>query len=470
MTEGGKRVLWIGQAGSPAVREEVARVFELEAAAGVAEALQLLAASRVDAVVASFPLPEWSTHELLDEIRRMEPGLPVVVLDSAATASDAVRLARMGAWQVFDERVEPNPLIDEIEAAAEDYRMRRRENRAGIHDPWRNLLVGESRAMDDVCRVVRLVGPRRATVLITGESGTGKEMAARAIHMAGPRANLPMVAVSCSALPETLLEGELFGHVRGAFTGAVANRVGRFEQAHNSTLFLDEVGEMPLEVQAKLLRVLQEREFQRLGSSETVRADVRVIAATNADLAERVRQGRFREDLFYRLNVVPMRMPALRDRARDIPLLVCHFIDKICRAEGVAPKRAGRDVLDRLAHYSWPGNVRQLENSVETAVALSGDRAVLEPGDFPLAPDRAPKPAPSRGTPMIAVPDEGLDFERTVNHIERSLLEQALRKAGGNKTAAADMLRLKRTTLAAKLRSFEDHWQGTATCVGSIVH
>ena len=321
--------------------------------------------------------------------------------------------------------------------------------------PWKHLLVGESRAMDDVDRIIRLVGPRRCTVLITGETGTGKEMAARAIHMASPRAAQPLVAVNCSALPENLLEAELFGHVKGAFTGAVQQRIGRFEQAHNGTLFLDEIGELPLDLQAKLLRVLQEREFQRLGSSETVRVDVRVIAASNVDLEERVRQGRFREDLYYRLNVVPIAMPPLRRRTTDIPVLVSHFIDKICRLEQMPPKRVAPETLDRLSSYSWPGNVRQLENAVEMAVVLSGERLVLYPSDFPLPAEPGRESFSCAFSPTVPIPDDGLDFEQTVSHIERSILEQALRKTRGNKKMAADMLRLKRTTLAAKLRSLD---------------
>jgi transcriptional regulator with GAF, ATPase, and Fis domain len=264
-----------------------------------------------------------------------------------------------------------------------------------------------------------------------------------------------MVAVNCTALPENLLEAELFGHVRGAFTGAVGQRVGRFEQAHRSTLFLDEIGDMPLDIQAKLLRVLQEREFQRLGSSESVKIDVRVVAASNSDLAERIRQGRFREDLYYRLNVVPIHMPPLRDRLSDIPVLVYHFVDKICRQEDLPPKEIPRETIERLMSYSWPGNVRQLENAIEKAVALSGARQALHPGDFPL-PSRAPAPASTpNAAPVITLPDDGLDFERTVGTIERNILEQALRRSGGNKKRAADMLRLKRTTLAAKLRSLD---------------
>jgi transcriptional regulator with GAF, ATPase, and Fis domain len=318
---------------------------------------------------------------------------------------------------------------------------------------WKQFLVGDSRAIQDVGRIICLVAPRRCTVLITGETGTGKEMAARAIHAAGPRAGRAMVAVNCSALPENLLEAELFGHVRGAFTGAVQQRVGRFEQAHNSTLFLDEIGDLPLELQAKLLRVLQEREFQRLGSSETLHVDLRVIAASNVDLAERVRQARFREDLYYRLNVVPVAMPPLRERAEDIAALVGHFIDKICRQEQVPRKRVAAEALERLVAYPWPGNVRQLENAVEMAVVLSGERTLLSPADFPLPAAMDRKPSCAEDWTSIPVPDEGLDFDQTVGRIARGILEEALRKTGGNKKLAADMLHLKRTTLSAKLRS-----------------
>ncbi len=426
---------------------------EIEHLTGVPEALDYISASRADAVLGVLPLAEWTAAELLLEIQRVDPLAPVLLADSAAQLEDAVRLARLGAWHVSSGEPDGPQLRELVEAAAEERRARERTAGGEGGEPWRRLLVGRSRAMDEICRVIRLVGPRRATVLITGETGTGKEMAARAIHMASPRAALPMVSVSCSALPEHLLEAELFGHVRGAFTGAIASRVGRFEQANGSTLFLDEIGDMPLELQAKLLRVLQEREFQRLGSSETLRADVRVVAATNVDLAERVRQGRFREDLFYRLNVVPLPMPALRERACDIPLLARHFVEKICRHEGIAVRQIGREVLESLERQSWPGNVRQLENAVEMAVTMSGGRETLYWSDFPAPAATVRKPV-ARAL-SIAVPDEGLDFERTVNSIERSLLEQALRKSGGNKKAAADMLRLKRTTLAAKLRSFE---------------
>jgi transcriptional regulator with GAF, ATPase, and Fis domain len=261
-----------------------------------------------------------------------------------------------------------------------------------------------------------------------------------------------MVAVNCSALPESLMESELFGHVRGAFTGAFQNRMGRFEQAQGGTLFLDEIGELPMPLQTKLLRVLQEREVQRLGSSEIIKLDIRVVSATNCDLVRRMEEGKFREDLYYRLNVVPIEMPPLRKRLDDVPLLAAHFVDTVCRSEGIPGKVLMRETLERLCDYSWPGNVRQLENMVEMAVALSGERRTLVPADFPLPAPSVERSAIARGH-LVAVPDSGLDYEETLAVIERSILEQALHKTGGNKKAAADMLRLKRTTLSAKVRS-----------------
>jgi len=265
--------------------------------------------------------------------------------------------------------VAPGEELQQIEQALDHRRthdIAQLASRTGSED-WGRLLVGDSRAMRQVGNLIRLVGARRATVLITGETGTGKELAARALHLAGPRRQGPWVAVNCSALPENLLEAELFGHVRGAFTGAVQSRLGRFEQAQGGTLFLDEIGELPLELQAKLLRVLQEREFQRLGSSETIRSDARVIAASNSDLVRRIEQGRFREDLFYRLNVVPIRMPALRQRPGDVPALARHFVEKICHQEEIplktiepaaadgCPPRVGRATSGNWRTLSkWP--------------------------------------------------------------------------------------------------------------------
>ena len=454
------RLLLIRDAGPEgaleALTEELAGAAEVEWAASGQEALSLLEACRFDAVLACLPLAEWAPEELLEEIQRINAHLPVIFRDAAGSLAAAVRLTRLGAWYYAGPEETPGRLAERLKEAAAYFRDREAASLAegSAHEPWRAFLVGESRPMQQIHQVIRLVGPRRCTVLITGETGTGKEVVARAIHSAGPRSPFPFVAVNSSALPENLLEAELFGHVKGAFTGAVANRIGRFEQAHRGTIFLDEISDMPLELQAKLLRVLQEREFQRLGSSETVKVDVRVIAATNVDLAERVRQGRFREDLFYRLNVVPLNIPPLRERRRDIPLLVHHFLEKICRQEGLPRREITPEALERLMRYDWPGNVRQLENAVETAVVLSGERRLLYPSDFRLPACRPRPPAIAAG-PVIAVPDDGLDFEATISGIERALLEQALRKSGGNKKQAAEMLGLKRTTFAAKWKSLE---------------
>ncbi len=384
----------------------------------------------------------------LEELLRLAGAIPVLLSGRDLRASDAARFMRLGAHDVVHPSEIPSAL-DRVLAWVES----KQRALATQEEGWRTLLVGSSRAFEKTMEIVRLVGGRRATVLITGETGTGKEMLARALHLASPRASAPLVAVNCSALPENLLEAELFGHVRGAFTGAVQHRVGRFEQAHRGTLFLDEIGDLPQEMQTKLLRVLQEREIQRIGSSETVKVDVRIIAATNANLIEKVQQGKFREDLYYRLNVVPVSMPPLRDRAGDIPLLAQHFVEKICRLEGIAPRALVPETLARLTEYSWPGNVRQLENAVEMAVALCGDREVLYPSDFPLP--SAPRMPAAIADHAFSVPVSGLDFEETVGQIERQILAEAMRRTNGNKTAAAEMLGLKRTTLSAKLKSLE---------------
>ena len=399
-------------------------------------ALDQLRACPADAIVLE-------DASLLEEFLTVARGVPVIVIDPSASIADVVRYLRLGAHDVA--RVEETAAAM-IDAAVEFQRGRRAAD--ACPEPWRKHIVGSSRAMMRTIEIIRLVGCRRSTVLITGETGTGKEMVARALHLASPRAQQQIVAVNCNALPENLLEAELFGHVKGAFTGAIQHRVGRFEQAHRGTLFLDEVGDLPLEIQTKLLRVLQEREFQRVGSSETVRVDVRLIAATNVDLTEKIKQGKFREDLYYRLNVVPIPAPPLRERLEDIPVLAHHFVEKICAQEEIPLRRLSPETLERLQRYSWPGNVRQLENAVEMAVALSGEREILYPSDFPLANASAPRVA-------AAASIETNDFEQTVGRIEKQILEEALRKAGGNKTAAAEMLGLKRTTLAAKLKSLE---------------
>jgi transcriptional regulator with GAF, ATPase, and Fis domain len=333
------------------------------------------------------------------------------------------------------------------------------EDNAETVPAWRRSLIGQSPAMRQLCEVIKLIAPKRITVLISGETGTGKEVVARAIHAASLRSSNAMVAVNCTALPSSLVESELFGHVKGAFTGAHNDRAGRFEQAHRGTIFLDEVGDLPLEAQAKILRVLQEQEFERLGSSETIRVDVRVIAASNVELDKAVRERRFREDLFYRLNVVPLHIPALRERREDIPCLVQCLLERTRLAESAAPKNISDEALNFLMEQDWPGNVRQLEHTVQMACALSGDRYLLGPQDFVLrGRERSNLHAPAYGNDSHAftLGPEGLDFELAVGRFERSLLKQALALSGGNKARAADLLRIKRTTLLAKIKAFEE--------------
>jgi len=404
------------------------------------------------AIVLDFSTGLWGDADLVQQAREMAIGRAVLIYDPRGILAD-----RCGGFGRVSSPVAVFARVNEMVEARRTSGLAALAERIGSQqskEDWERLLVGDSHAMRQVGHIIRMVGSRRATVLITGETGTGKEIAARALHLAGPRGRGPMVAINCSALPENLLEAELFGHVRGAYTGAHQNRIGRFELANGGTLFLDEIGEMPLDLQAKLLRVLQEREIQRLGSSDTVKVDVRVVAATNCDLRARIAEGRFRQDLFYRLNVVPLQMPPLRARREDIPPLAAHFTRQICASERLPLKRLMPEALQGLCGYHWPGNVRELENAVEMAIAMSGDRMVLSPADFPLPETRMRLP-PSAEIPMVAVPDGGLDYERTMALIERSILEQALEKTGGNKKAAAEMLRLKRTTLSAKVRSLD---------------
>jgi len=404
-----------------------------------------------DVVLVSVPeLPVSEMPFLLEQLQQAQPGTPVLIYAPNARQSEMFKLQQLGAFHVFGYG-DAGSLI--YLAANAKWERASRGNRGLDPESWRRLLIGHSRAIEQIAYKIRLVAQRRCTVLITGETGTGKELVARSIHAASNRAHAAMVCVNCSALPEALLEAELFGHVKGAFTGAVNHRAGRFEEAHRGTIFLDEIGDMPFSLQSKLLRVLQEREFQRLGSSETLRVDVRVIAATHANLRQLVAENKFREDLFYRLNVVPISTPPLRERKSDIPILVQHFIRKVCEEERIPAKEISHATLERLAYHTWPGNIRELENAVENAVVLSGDRADLVPGDFSL-PRRELSITAFHGVqPMVAVPDHGFDFDRTVGSIERNILEQALKKTGGNKKLAAELLGLKRTTLSAKLKS-----------------
>ncbi len=400
--------------------------------------MDLISGTSCDVVIAEFPLAEIQGDDLLTIVRESCPDCMTIFRVPASRVADAVQLVRLGAYSCVEEQTPDSEVFEILDRAIGEVDSRR-SSRQSPDEGWRRLLVGESPEMQDVARIIELVAMRRCTVLISGETGTGKEMCARAIHAASDRAGKPMVSLNCSAIPEHLLEAELFGHTRGAFTGAISDRAGRFEEADGGTLFLDEIGDMPFDLQAKLLRVLQEREVQRLGSSKTIKVNVRIIAASNLDLLDAVKQRRFREDLYYRLNVVPIKMPALRDRQGDIALLARHFVAKVCGFEGMEQKEIYNETLAKLASHDWPGNVRQLENTIERAVVISGVRNFLVPSDFPLAAGTF-RPAVQQFRPdSISVPDHGItDFTELVTVFERKLLDQALDKAKGNKSLAAE--------------------------------
>jgi DNA-binding NtrC family response regulator len=429
---------------------------EITAVDDLSDLSEYLSHMDFDVVLGPCGVPEISADDILQTVTAVDRNIPVVLHGRDIDIDEAIRLTKLGVYHVLTGEPSPDKSA-EVFTRARQARQNLRPadpEPGGSAEPWRRMLIGSSRPMHKLIETIRLVGPRSSAVLVSGETGTGKEVVARALHMASERRNAPFVAVNCGAIPENLIEAELFGHVKGAFTGALQSRIGRFEQANGGTIFLDEVGELPFELQAKLLRVLQEREVQRIGSSETVRLNVRVIAATNIDLQRAVSERRFRQDLFYRLNVVPVRLPALRERIADVPALARHFIRLVAAAEGMEEKTLTPEALDCLTSYSWPGNIRELEHAVETAMVLSGDRHVLHATDFELS--ALPQRMAQSKQAFIEVPDEGLNFDEVVRRVERTIVEQALRKTGGNKARAAEMLGMKRTTLLAKLKTFAE--------------
>jgi DNA-binding NtrC family response regulator len=448
-------MLWIGSGRNSAITEEVARHAGLEASFALSDSPDWkkkdIARRRV--IVLELPASSAFVQEVLATAQRAARPLPVVILDHDGSLNEMLIGPASGLFQHLVGERSAEEISASVSAALDAADQKGSFEKV---EPWNRLLIGESQPMRELRAIIRLAGPRQSTVLITGETGTGKERVAQAIHLASRRSAAPLVAVNCGALPEHLIEAELFGHTKGAFTGAVGARMGRFEQAHRGTMFLDEVGETPLVLQPKLLRVLQERELQRVGSSETVKVDARIIAASNINLEQAVAQKRFREDLFYRLNVIPIRVPTLRERRSDIPLLAAHFIESVCQREGLPQKRLTDEALRRLTEFEWPGNVRQLEHAMEMAAALSGERNTIYLGDIDLHLQPAVREM-SEGLDEfpLAVPTDDLPFEDLMGKVEKLLLDQALRRHGGNKAKAAKALGLKRTTLLYKLKAQE---------------
>jgi DNA-binding NtrC family response regulator len=427
-------------------------------------ALARLAEFAFDIIVTDLRLPGIDGAAVIDAAVERYPNIVAIVVTGYGTVKDAVAAIKRGASDFVNKPFQIDELLHVLDGALEQRRLRSENEylRAQLQDRYSFTgIVGKSPAMKRLFQLLETVAQTSSTILITGETGTGKEVVARALHHSSPRRAQRFVALNCSAIPESLLEAELFGHVRGAFTGAVGNRQGRLEQAHRGTLFLDEVGTMSQALQMKLLRVLQEREFERVGDSHTTRVDVRIIAATNSDLGRMVAQGHFREDLFYRLNVIPVTLPPLRDRKEDIPLLVRHFLDKFCgdglpagrAAPGsntrLSPVSVSQEAMRRLMAYSWPGNVRQLENAIERAAAFRGGRSQIDVGDLP---DEIAADSRESGAVPLTLPDEGLDMNGILVAAERDLITRALDRTGGNKGRAARLLGIKRTTLVEKLK------------------
>ncbi len=429
--------------------------FAVEEAAVGKRALELLSSSRFDVVLTDLMMPGMSGEELLAEVRSLHPASQVVVLTAHGTIDSAVKAMKSGAFYYLTKPTDRETLVMTVAKAAELSNLQQ-ENlllRTRLEGKFEiEGVVGQHPTIQEVVRIVRKIAPSNSTVLIQGESGTGKEVIARAIHRLSPRASRQFVAINCSAIPDALIENELFGHERGAFTGATERKIGLIESADKSTLFLDEIADLGIGVQAKILRVLQEKEVRRVGGNESFRVDVRLIAATNRNLAEEVAEERFREDLYYRVNVVTITLPPLRDRRSDIPLLIEHTLARFARNAGVKPKEVSREAMEILLDYSWPGNVRQLESAIERASLLcEGDR--ITPRDLPeevvARKTRARGAERARGD-RFELPVEGINFE----NFERDLILQSMERSDWVIAKAAKMLGMSYRTLQYRLDKF----------------
>jgi nitrogen regulation protein NR(I) len=433
--------------------------YEVSTAADGELALAAMNRAQVDVVVTDLVMPRMGGLELLRQVATAHPDVPVIMITAHGTVDTAVEAMKAGAFDYITKPFEQEDLRQVISKAVRAKALEGQHVHPPAADGERPPLVGQSPAMRAVYDVIARVADSPSTVLITGESGTGKELVAQALHRGSSRRTQPLIKVNCAAIPKDLVESELFGYEKGAFTGAVASKPGRFELADGGTLFLDEIGEIPVEMQVKLLRALQESEFERVGGIKTLRVDVRLIAATNRNLEALIAEGRFREDLFYRLNVVPIALPALRDRREDIPLLVQHFVEKYDRRLGKQVERVDDAALEVLAAYAWPGNIRELENVMERSV-LFADGPVITVAQLPATlrervPGATPPVAPVGALGAMAAPS-GASMKDIVrqaqSELERTLISRALEETGGNVTRAAKKLQISRKSLQVKMK------------------
>jgi DNA-binding NtrC family response regulator len=427
------------------IRQLLTLVFEraghhVRVAEGGRRALELLRTDNVDLIISDVKMPDMNGIELLRAAREVVPDVAVVMMTAFATVDTAREAFKLGADDFIQKPFDVEELklivakaLEKLDLVKENRAFKRAQRERGSL----GNIIGRSARMQALYQMIETVAEVQSTILVTGESGTGKELVARAIHDLSPRAEKPFISINCGAFTETLLESELFGYVKGAFTGATANRKGLFEAAHRGTIFLDEIGEMSPAMQVKLLRVLQERKVRPVGAHEELETDTRVIAATNRDLSAMVRDGSFREDLFYRISVIPIELPPLRERREDIPELAEHFINKFCRQTGRA-LLVSEKTLSLLEAYAWPGNVRELEHTIERAVALERTEAIQ--------PERLPEAItnynPVRAASANALPEEGLNITAHLDHLEKNYILEALHRTGGNQTRAAEMLHL----------------------------
>lgn len=405
----------------------------------------------LDLALLDLRLPDGDGIELMLQLRRLHPNIQVIILTGHASIETAVEATRHGAFHFVTKPCNLDEIMTLVDRALSHSQLTQENQhlRHALQTKYQfDNIIGQSDSIMEVLNLIERVAQSDSTVLVMGESGTGKELIAKALHYNSKRSQEAFIPINCGAIPAELLESELFGHVKGAFTGAIANRAGRFELAEEGTLFLDEIGDMSPNLQVKLLRVLQEKSFEPVGGTKTLLANVRVIAATNVDLEHAVDAGKFREDLFYRLNVIPIKVPALRERKSDIPLLLHHFMESFNRSRGRQLKGIGQEALALLTNYAWPGNIRELENLVERLAILKGS-GIVEVSDLP---EKYRRIVAEVDPDKMMIPDNGMDFNSAVDAYENALIVRALEKTGWNRNQAALLLKLNRTTLVEKIK------------------
>lgn len=427
--------------------------FQVLTANKIQEAKLLIQADKpLDLAIVDLNLPDGDGIEFMSELKTAYPHCEVLILTGHGSIESAIRATQKGAFHFVTKPFNLEELMSLIDKALDikKLQLENKQLRKELTTQYKfDQIIGQSEPIKNVLNLVERVAETDSTVLITGESGTGKELIAKAIHYNSHRSAAPFIAINCGAIPSELLESELFGHVKGAFTGAISNRMGRFELADSGTIFLDEIGDLDPSLQVKLLRALQERRFEPVGSAKSVSVNVRVIAATNINLEEAVNRGQFREDLFYRLNVIPIHVPALRERKSDIPLLMGHFLNFYNKSKNRGLSGISAEAMDNLVNYPWPGNIRELENLVERMSILKGS-GILDVVDLPHK--YKTQGLPSTKQTFNDIPEEGIDFNSAVDQYENALILKALEKTGWNRNQAALLLRLNRTTLVEKIK------------------